>query len=180
MSSTWTDSEYGRIAKALGYPLESRTRLLVDGISLPSDMFYVPWRRLHEMSEPNKAKILVMADQIEEHTQSYRQSTLCAPDVTRVGDISKDVAFGNRERRRIIAEMAAELSGATNIAISPNAWYLNGSGGLNAQITCLCLPTSTPDLDRRRRSPSAWRTACPMSGRRLRLVLGATFIAYGS
>lgn len=135
MTTTWEDAEFASVAKALRYPC-ARDNVIVPGF--PFDLIHQAWlldRVLEHLDAGCKGEILSLAENVNAAERAKWESVACSPDVTKVGNIERDVAKGLRIRASVIDEMRARLSEMIPFAINPAA-APSGIGGIQGAVAC--------------------------------------------
>lgn len=134
MSTAWTTEEYGRVARALLYPL-ARVLTQTNGYLAFSQNAQL-FAQLGDLDQSAKDVILRSADCLIADIENYYVAAAKNPNIARVGDI----VFGNDEglkvRARSIESRRDELSNMAGIAINPDARRLTAGASVNATWTC--------------------------------------------
>ncbi len=147
MTTTWTDSEYARVARALLYPLSKTATVIQGGVKLTTYLRSALDAPLQLLDEQEKQDCLVLADKIEQKMLEKFDS-LQAPDVTQVGDIKRDPMLGLNAQQSVIAEMRALLSSRVNFPVNVVG---AGPGASSINATWCPLWRRTPRRRRARR-----------------------------
>lgn len=130
MAVVFTDAEYGRIARALGWPPQRAFRLPYYVSCLGPAQPFVLDARLALLDEATKTTALAMADKIILRTEEARDALFdLVPSVTRAGEVQKDEAKGYRDSVRVVGDMRAELARTVDFHVNPE---LDESGQVRA------------------------------------------------
>lgn len=130
-TTTWTDEEYARVARALRFPLNRRTARLIGFAAATAQLGYALDAKLQQQDEIGKAYALEMADRIIAAVRAKQEAVgdCGTADVTKVGDITKDPRLGQQLREDAIDEMRADLALAIDHYVNPRATGMAGGGG---------------------------------------------------
>ena len=135
MATSWTDAEFSSVATALRYP-SARDNVVVPGF--PFDLLHQAWlldRVLETSAAGNKATILALANRVGVAESAKWDSGQKFPEVTKAGDINRDLAKGVAIRTGIVEEMRQRLSQMIPFAINPMADD-GALGGVQGAIAC--------------------------------------------
>lgn len=135
-TTAWSDEEYARVAKALLWPPFRRAVVTIGYVSATDQLNYALDAKLKQLGPADKVEALTLADRILVANLAYEDAVLVAPEVTRVGEISRDMKAGLEQRLGVIREMRARLSALVDHPVNPKADpALNEGGGANATWT---------------------------------------------
>jgi len=128
-NTTWSDDEYGRVARALLYPA-SRTAVVIQGYSGSSQP--IAWQldgRLQQVTPPAKTEALALADRILTQEQAYEDAIGIPPDVRGVGDIKLEAKYGLQTREIVMRRMRARLALLIDFKVNEVGDDMLGGGG---------------------------------------------------
>lgn len=137
--TSWTDDEYGLVAKALLYP-GSRVAAVVSGYSGAVPVAWQLDGRLQQLSEGAKQDALTLARQIQAGEDALFAGAFggtggCAGAgrgaVLQVGDIKLDPRLGRTERESLLSRARERLAALVDFCINPNRTGLGAGGGVN-------------------------------------------------
>lgn len=158
MSTAWTTEEYGRVARALLYPL-ARVLTRTNGylaFAQNAELF----AQLEQLDQSAKDVILAAADRLIASTSDYYAAASRNPNIERVGDIVFGNKGGMEVRAHAIEAMRNELANMAGIPINPDGCRVSGGPSMNATWTTLCPSTPKPSRARPARS---WKSLRPRS-----------------
>lgn len=119
--TSWTEEEYGRIAIALRYPPSSRL-VATSMMTIDADIVTGQLRaRIERLKESDKIRALALCDEIDAAKRARAKAAGRSPDVTRVGDIDRDVAKGDAIRAAQIETLRDELAELCDFPKNPCA-----------------------------------------------------------
>lgn len=137
-TTAWSDDEYGRVAVALLYPAYRRAVVTVGYAAATDQLNYVLDAKLTVLSATQKAIVLSLADQINADEQSYQDAAKDVPEVTKVGEIGRDVEKGLQRRREALAVARARLARQVDHVVNPYAEDIL-TGGASNSINAICV-----------------------------------------
>ena len=109
MATSWTDSEFASVATALRYP-SARDNQIIAGF--PFDLLRQAWLLdavLQRLDGASKGNVLVLAGRNGTAESDKWTSGQKFPEVSKVGDISRDLAKGVSIRSGIVEEMQLKV-----------------------------------------------------------------------
>lgn len=133
--TSWTDEEYGTVAKALLYP-GSRKAVIVSGYSGSVPIAWQLDGRLQQLDEATKAEALTLARQIQAGEAALWAGAFGGCNggrgaVLQVGDIKLDPRLGRTERESLLQRARELLAALVDFCVNPNRPGLAAGGGLN-------------------------------------------------
>ena len=130
VTTSWTDDEYARVARALLYPAFRHTTAVAGWMRSADQLSFTLDTILQQLTPDAKADALVQADRIAQDSADYFGAAKKAPHVTKVGDISLDARQGLELRAQAVESQRDQLANAINYVVNPSGSRLD-SGGMN-------------------------------------------------
>lgn len=137
MTTSWTNSEFARVATALLWPA-ARTNVVVAGY--PFDILHQAWTLdaiLQGLDEPTKARVLDLADRIAAKEIARWESVDCSAATTKVDGIELDSEKGLRANAIVLGEMRSRLADTIPFRVCPLARQ-GTAGGMSAAVEQGC------------------------------------------
>jgi hypothetical protein len=136
-TTSWSDEEYGAVAKALLYP-GSRVAAVVVGYSGAVPIAWQLDGRLQQLDPATKADALTLARQIQAGEDALLAGALggCGSNrgaVLQVGDIRLDPRLGRTEREALLDRARERLAALVDFCVNPDRPSLGGGGGVQGR-----------------------------------------------
>lgn len=135
--TSWTDAERGRIQRALLYSPAPFTYVPI-GFDVYKDEDLVGLaNRLPSLDESTKGAALALADKIVAYESEIQTRALKAPDVSKVGDITRSVEQAISTIEKVLVRMRGQLADLVSWHVNPNPSTpaRTAAGGINATVS---------------------------------------------
>lgn len=137
-TTSWSNEEYGAVAKALLYP-GSRVAAVVVGYSGAVPVAWQLDGRLQQLDEVTKVEALNLARQIQAGEDALFSAVFggCGGSsrgaVLQVGDIRLDPRLGRTEREALLDRARERLAALVDFCVNPNRPGVTAGGGVSGR-----------------------------------------------